>query len=378
MKPLYFDHNATTPVLPEVFEAMRPFFQDRFGNPGSPHAWGLAAKEALETARAQVAALVRAAPDEIVFTACATESNNMVLLGCLREHPGARLVTSAVEHPAVLQPARFLKERGVDVEILPVDGQGLLAPEAVARACEKSTRLVSVMLANNETGALQPVARIAEAAHRAGALLHTDAAQACGKIPVDVGGLGVDFLTIAGHKLYAPKGVGALYLRRGLDLPPLLLGGGQERGLRSGTENVALAVGLGAACAVASQGLEAEAGRQRGLGERLLAGLAALDVEFLVHAADAPRLPNTLSIGFRNQDAGRLVEGLALRDAAVSAGAACHAGQSTVSHVLAAMDAPQDYAQGTLRFSWGRSTTTEDVDELLARLDDVLRELKIG
>lgn len=376
MRPLYFDHNATTPVLPEVFEAMRPYFQDRFGNPGSPHAWGLAAKEALEAARAQVAALIGAEPVEIVFTSCATESNNMVLLGLLRDRPGARLVTSAVEHPAVLQPAKFLRERGADVEVLAVDRDGLLDPAAVARACGKPTRLVSVMLANNETGALQPVAGIAHAARTAGALVHTDAAQACGKIPVDVRELGVDFLTLAGHKLYAPKGVGALYLRTGLDLPPLLLGGGQERGLRSGTENVALACGLGAACALAARDLEAEAQRQRGLGKRLLAGLTALDAAFLVHAGNAPRLPNTLSIGFRNLDAGRLVEGLALRDAAVSAGAACHAGQSTVSHVLTAMDAPAEYAQGTLRFSWGRSTTADDVDELLVRLDHVLRELK--
>jgi cysteine desulfurase len=376
MRPLYFDYNATTPVSPEVFEAMRPLFQERFGNPGSPHAWGLAAREALDTARGQVAALINAGPDEIVFTSCATESNNMALLGLLRDRPGARLVTSAVEHPAVLRPARFLQERGADVDILAVDGQGLLDPKAVARACEQPTRLVSVMLANNETGALQPVAEIAKAAHAAGALLHTDAAQACGKIPVDVRELDVDFLTLAGHKLSAPKGVGALYLRRGLDLPPLLLGGGQERGLRSGTENVALAVGLGAACALAARGLEAEAERQRGLGRRLLAGLGALDVEFLVHAKDAARLPNTLSVGFRGLDAGRLVEGLALRDAAVSAGAACHAGESSVSHVLTAMGAPLEYAQGTLRFSWGRSTTADDVDELLARLDDVLLETR--
>ena len=322
MKPLYFDHNATTPVLPEVFEAMRPLFQDRFGNPGSPHAWGLAAKEALETARAQVAALIHAEPREILFTSCATESNNMVLLGLLRDVPNARLATSAVEHPAVLQPAKFLRERGADVEVLAVDRDGLLDPAAVARACGKPTRLVSVMLANNETGALQPVAEIARAARASGALVHTDAAQACGKIPVDVNELGVDFLTLAGHKLYAPKGVGALYLRRGLDLPPLLLGGGQERGLRSGTENVALACGLGAACALAARDLEAEAERQRRLGDRLLAGLGALDAELLVHTRNAPRLHNTLSIGFRDLDAGLLVEGLALRDAAVSAGAA--------------------------------------------------------
>lgn len=378
MRPLYFDHNATTPVLPEIFEAMRPCFQGRFGNLGSQHAWGLAAKEALEAARAQVAALIGAAPAEIVFTSCATESNTMVLLGLLRDRPGARLATSAVEHPAVLQPAKFLRERGTDVEVLAVDRDGLLDPNAVARACGTPTRLVSVMLANNETGAIQPVAGIARAARAAGALVHTDAAQACGKIPVDVNELSVDFLTLAWHKLYAPKGVGALYLRKGLDLPPLLLGGGQERGLRSGTENVAQACGLGAACALAARGLEAEAGRQRRLGDRLLAGLGALDVKFVIHASNAPRLPNTLGIGFRSLDAGRLVEGLALRDAAVSAGTACHAWQSTVSHVLTAMDVPAEYAQGTLRFSWDRSTTAEDVDELLVRPADVLRELKVS
>lgn len=376
MRPLYFDHNATTPVAPEVREALRPCFEGAFGNPGSPHGFGLAAKELLEQARARVAAFIHAEPSEIVFTSCATESNNTVLLGLFRDDPRARLVTSAVEHPAILEPARYLAAQGLDLEVLPVDGRGLVDPQDAARACARKTRLVSVMLANNETGTIQPVEEIAAAARAAGVLVHSDAAQACGKIPVDVRELDVDFLTMAGHKFYAPKGVGALYVRSGLDLTPLLRGGGQERGRRSGTENVALAVALGAACALAGQDLEAEGQRQRRLGGQLLAGLRSLDREFTVHSEGVPRLPNTLSVGFRGLDAGRLVERLALRDVAVSAGAACHAGEARVSPVLTAMRVPEEYALGTLRLSWGRSTTEADVADLLGRLAEVLSEQK--
>ncbi len=297
MKPLYFDYNATTPVAPRVFEAMRPFFTDRFGNPGSGHVFGYEAKKAVDAARERVAALIGAAPEEIVFTSCATESNNMVLRGVFSDFTG-HLVTTAIEHPAILMPARELAGRGVGASIAPVDGQGVADPDAVLREMTPGARLVSVMLANNETGAIQPVAEIARKARERGALVHTDASQAVGKIPVDVDALGVDFLTIAGHKLYAPKGVGALYVRKGLSLPPLLAGGGQERGMRSGTENTAYMAALGEACAMAAEDVNAEAARQREIGDYLAGGLSRLNLDIRVHSDKAARLPNTLCLGF--------------------------------------------------------------------------------
>ncbi len=374
VKPLYFDHNATTPVHPQVFKAMRPFLVEKFGNPGSPHQWGLEAREALEEARMNVAGLINADPEEIFFTSCATESNNMVLFGTLGLSEG-RFVTSAVEHPAILEPARALRRYGLETTLVPVDRNGLVDPEAVRKACRRDTKLVSIMLANNEVGAVQPVRRIGSLLER-GVFFHSDAAQAVGKIPVDVKELGLDFMTIAGHKLYAPKGVGALYVRKGLSLPPQLYGGGQEYGLKSGTENVAFAVALGAACLLAKEDMEAETTRQRDLGLAFLAELDGLDQECILHAKDAPRLPNTMSIGFRNLPADRIVEGLALADVGVSPGAACHSAEVKISHVLEAMEVPREFALGTVRFSWGRSTTLEDVRELGNRLGRVLNEVR--
>ena len=374
MKPLYFDYNATTPVLPPVREAMLPFLGDSFGNPGSGHAWGLVAQRAVEQAREQVARLLGAEPEEIIFTSCATESDNLALAGTLE--PGDELVTSAVEHPAIMEYLPVLEARGVKVTLVPVDDQGRVSVAAVQEACTPRTRLISVMLANNETGAIQPVAEIAAWARQRGILVHSDAAQAVGKIPVDVGELGVDLLSLAGHKLYAPKGVGALYLRRGVELRPMLYGGGQERGLRPGTENVPHWVGLGRACQLAGQDLEAEMERQRELGRRFLAGLEAQGRDFRLHSREAPRLPGTMSIGFAGLRAGDILSGLVAREVGASAGAACHGDTTTVSHVLAAMKVPESYALGTIRFSWGRPTSAEDVDELLRRLGQVLDELE--
>lgn len=374
VKPLYFDHNATTPVHDKVFRAMRPFLTEKFGNPGSPHHWGLEAREALEEARANVASLINADPEEIFFTSCATESNNMVLFGTLGLSEG-RFVTSAVEHPAILEPAKALRRYGLETTLVPVDENGLVDPEEVIKACRRGTKLVSIMLANNEVGAIQPVQRISSMLGP-GTFLHSDAAQAVGKIPVDVKELGLDFMTIAGHKLYAPKGVGALYVRKGLSLPPHLYGGGQEYGLKSGTENVAFAVALGAACLLAKDDLEEETRRQRDLGLLFLAELDALGHDYILHAQNAPRLPNTMSIGFRNLPADRIVEGLALADVGVSPGAACHSTDVRISHVLEAMEVPREYALGTIRFSWGRSTTAEDVRELGERLGRVIRGIR--
>jgi cysteine desulfurase len=372
MRDLYFDYNATTPVAPEVREAILPFLGPAFGNPSSGHSWGLQAKEAVNDARKRVARLINAEPDEIYFTACATESNNLVIQGVMGQ--GGRMLTSAVEHPAVLEPARVCEDRGAALTVVPVDSDGVVDPDAVAGLLAPGARLVSVMLANNESGAIQPVWDLAPACIASGALLHADAAQAVGKIPVDVRALGVDFLTIAGHKLYAPKGVGALYVRRGVELPPLCFGGGQERALRPGTENVALIAGLGAACELAAHGLEEEMARQRRLGDILLDGLGRLGVALTVHGEHARRLPNTLFVNFGGYEAPRLLESAALAGIGLSAGAACHGPQAgRLSHVLEAMGVPQERGAGTLRLSWGRYTTEEHVLELISRLPDVLR-----
>lgn len=374
MKPLYFDYNATTPVHPRVFEAMRPYLTAAFGNPGSGHAWGLAAKRAVERARGRLAALLGAREEEIVFTGSATESNNTVLMGLFPDFRG-RLATTAVEHPAVLEPARYLASRGVDLDIAPVDANGLPDPDDMAELIDDRTRLVSVMLAQNETGAILPVAEIASLARGRGVPVHADAAQAVGKIPVDVEALGVDYLTAAGHKFGAPKGVGALFVRSGRDLPPLLRGGGQEAGRRSSTENVALIVGLGEAAAIAAEDLPAEAARQREIGDIILAGLSALPLDMAVHAAGAPRLPNTLCVGLAGLTATDVLSSCVGFEVGISAGAACHGSGHSLSHVLVAMGAPERYALGTLRISWGRGVTHDDARELVSRLGRVVAQL---
>lgn len=376
MQPIYLDYNATTPILPRVFEAMRPYLTQHFGNPSSGHAWGLAAARAVAKGRGQVAALLNCAPEEIVYTSCATESNTTVLRGLCEHKPGAHLVISAVEHPATMACAAFLESVGVSVSKVPVDAQGVVAPSAVAAACRPETALISIMLANNETGAIQPISEIAAIAKERGIPLHADAAQAVGKIPVDVAALGVDFLTVAGHKLFAPKGVGALFVRRGVPLTPMLRGGGQEQGLRAGTENVPYIVALGEACALAAEDLDAEMARQEELGRVFLAGLEKLGALFVLHSAKAPRLPNTMAVGFKGYRAVDILSGLVGMDVALSAGAACHGDTTTVSHVLTAMAVPDEYAFGTLRFSWGRPTSREQVEEVLDRLGQVLAGLK--
>jgi len=374
MRPLYFDHNATTPVAARVFAAMRPYFEDRFGNPGSAHIWGLRAKQAVDGARAAVAALIGATPGEIVFTGCATEANNAVLFGHFPDRAG-HLAVSALEHPSVMAPARALSASGVEVSVIPSGPGGRVAPAVAAARILPQTRLVSVMYAQNETGVLQPAAEIAAAAHAAGAAMHVDASQAVGKIAVNVDALGADFLTVAGHKLYAPKGVGALYVRKGLELPPFLLGGGQEGGLRSGTENVALIVGLGEACAMAADDVAAEAGRQAAVRDAVEAGLLGLGFEAMVHGRDEPRLPNTTFIGFTGFRATDILSECVLEEIGCGAGAACHGADTSVSPVLTAMGVPRDYALGTIRLSLGRGTTMDDGRELVERLAGILRRL---
>ena len=364
-KPVYLDYNATTPLTEDVIEAMRPFLEVHFGNPSSQHFYGQITHQAVETARRQVAHLIRAHPNEIIFTSGGTESNNLALRGAARAGNGDKnhIITSAVEHPAVTEVCQFMEIEGFEITTLPVDEFGLVSPLDLQSTLRSDTLLVSIMHANNEVGTIQPIQTLADLAHESGALFHTDAAQSVGKIPVNVEELGVDLLSIAGHKLYAPKGVGALYIREGVRLKKITFGAGQERGLRPGTENVLEIIGLGRAAQGARQDLEANRQHFKTMRDRLEAGLmAALGEENLkVNGHPEKRLPNTLNISFKGMRANDLLEKIQA-DVAASAGAACHADQVQISSVLAAMEIPVKWAQGTLRFSVGRMTRTEEID----------------
>jgi cysteine desulfurase len=364
--PIYLDYNATTPIADEVAEAMRPYLDEVYGNPSSAHPYGQQTRAAVEKARAQVAALLGCQPAEVVFTSGGTESNNTVIKGVAEASggQGGHIVVSVVEHPAVLEPCRWLAGRGYRITRLPVDGLGRVAPDEVASAIEPDTILVSVMLANNEVGTIQPIAEIGQIAHARGVLLHSDAAQAVGKIPVDVNALGVDFLSVAGHKFYAPKGIGALFIREGRHIAPLMHGAGQESGRRAGTENVLEIVGLGQAAEMARRELPDSLPRIRQLRDRLWEALAGSIPDIRRNGDPAPDggLPNTLSVSFRQVEANTLLGVIGDRVAA-SAGAACHANSVTISKVLEAMHVPLDYAMGTVRLSLGLHTTAEEVDD---------------
>jgi cysteine desulfurase len=362
MHPVYLDYNATTPVDPAVADAIAPYLREHFGNPSSSHVYGRRAHEAVERARTEVAALVGAAPAEIVFTGCATEANNLAVLGVTRALHGKKrhVVTSAVEHPAVAQPCARLAEDGWEVTVVPADAHGRIDPEAVGGALRDDTALVSIMLANNEVGTLQPVAEIAALARRGGAVVHTDAAQAAGKIPVDVGALGVDLLTLAGHKFYAPKGVGALYVRAGTSIAAVIAGADHERGLRPGTENVPAIVGLGAAARLARERSVHATEHLCRLRDALHAALAEGVPALELNGHPEHRLPNTLNVSFPRAS-GRELLRAAESDVAASLGAACHAESDGVSGVLAAMGIGYARAAGAVRLSVGMSTTDEEV-----------------
>ena len=361
MLPVYMDHNSTTPTDPRVVDAMLPYLLEHWGNTGSRHRWGQAARDGLERARAQVAALIGAHADEIVFTSGGTESNNMVIHGSAAARPDrSHYVTTAVEHGAVRGPLEVLVARGATLDVLAVDGEGrAMLPDEVPAG----TNLVSMMLANNEVGTVQPVRAMAALARDAGAWMHTDAAQAVGKIPVDVRELDVDLMSIAGHKLYAPKGVGALYIRRGIELSPWAYGAGQERGLRPGTIDVASAVALGAAAELARDGVVAEAARLQALKDRLWAGLAAAIPGAHRHGEERG-LPNTLNVGFPGVTGAAVLDHA--RRTAASTGSACHDGETaTPSTVLTAMGVPRDQALGAVRLSMGHGTSEADVDVVI-------------
>ena len=376
MPPIYLDNNATTPVAREVADAMVPFLYEHFGNPSSPYAYGAVTKQAVAAARAQVAGGVGCEAAEIIFTSGGTESNNYAIKGVAlagRER-SRHIITSAVEHPAVVEVCRWLEGQGFQITVLPVDGYGLVDPGDLERAITPETLLVTVMHANNEVGTIQPIAELAAIAHRHGAWMHTDAAQSMGKIPVDVEALGVDLLTVAGHKLYAPKGIGALYVRSGVALDLLIHGAGQEGGRRPGTENVLLAVGLGCACEIAGRDLDANMVHFAAMRGRLYEGLARELGEAAIRRNGHPEkcLPNTLSLSFRGVEANTLLAEIA-DEVAASAGAACHADEVDVSAVLQALQLPTEWAVGTVRFSVGRSTTADQIDRAVAVVAEAAR-----
>ncbi len=376
-KPIYLDYNGTTPHDREVIAAMRPYLESVFGNPSSAHWYGIQPKQAVEKARRQVAGLVHCRPEEILFTSGGTESNNHAIQGAARALKAKRrhIITSAFEHPAVLEVCRHLSAEGFETTYVPVDAQGMVAPGDIAKAIRPDTILITIMHANNEVGTIQPIAEIAALARARGIVMHTDAAQSLGKIPVDVQSLGVDLLSVAGHKLYAPKGIGALFVRQSLTLEKFCHGAGQEKGQRAGTENVLEIVGLGQACEIAARDMNANMAHLRAMRDRLHQGIAARLQDVRLNGHPDQRLPNTVSLAFKKIIANRLLEEIGL-EVAASAGAACHADTVAVSHVLEAMQVPLEWAQGTLRFSVGRMTTAEEVDravEVVARAVSKLR-----
>jgi cysteine desulfurase len=361
-RPIYLDYNATTPVAPEVADEMLPYLREHFGNPSSSHAYGRVAAQAVATARAQVAALIGARAEEIVFTGCATEANNLALLGVARAIARSKrhLVVSAIEHPAVMAPAKHRQEEGWDLTVVPVDRFGRLSPDDIARALRPDTALVSVMHANNEIGTVQPIEEIARITRRRGVLLHTDAAQSAGKIAVDVNALGVDLLSLAGHKFYATKGVGALYVRQNTPVLPIAFGADHERGLRPGTENVPAIVGFGVAARLARERLPDVTKHLRRMRDQLHAHLFEAIPGLILNGHPEERLPNTLNVSFPRTDGRSLLE-RASHIVAASVGSACHSEHDTVSGVLAAIGVDAARATGAVRLSVGTMTTADEV-----------------
>jgi len=372
-RAIYLDHNATTPVASEVFEAMAPFLRDDFGNPSSAHALGRRAHAAVERARAEVAELIAAAPDEILFTSGGTEATNIAIRGAPKASGRRKIATSAIEHPATEQCCTLLENEGFEVERIVPQSNGCVDAARFARAVDDKTALVTIIHAQNEIGTIQPVAEIASAARQKGALVHADAAQSLGKIQVDVRALGVDLLSIAGHKLYAPKGIGALYVRHGLRLPPLLVGAGQEQGRRPGTENVPFIVALGAACRIAAAKIKDEERRLRALNAEFL-DLLRRNVPMLRLVGEGgARLPNTLNVLFPGVSGRRLLE--RCEYVLASTGSACHADREEPSAILTALGIAAATALGAVRLSLGRGTTHRDVELAAKDLSAAWRDL---
>jgi cysteine desulfurase len=375
MRRVYLDNNATTPVLPEVFEAMLPYFSERFGNASSIHHYGQETRAAVEAARDSVAALLGCRASEIVFTSGGTESDNLAIAGLTA--PGDHAITSNIEHHAVLHAVKHLEKIGCEITCLPVDGRGLVDPDDVRQALRPNTKLISIMMANNETGVLQPFEEIERSAAEAEIFFHTDAVQAAAKIPIDVARVGCDALSISGHKIHAPQGVGALYIRKGTRLEPLFHGGRHERSRRAGTENVAGIVGLGKAAELAMQGFEnGDDQKLAALRDRLQQGILSQIGEAGVNGEGAVRVPNTTNIYFDHIDGESLVIALDLKGLAVSSGAACSSGAIEPSHVLTAMGLRPNRARASIRFSLGKQTTAEDIDFALALVPETVARLR--
>ena len=375
--PVYLDYNATTPLLPEVVDAMLPYLREHFGNPSSEHEIGRRARTAVEDSRQRVATMLGCSSDEIVFTSGGTEANNLAIRGVTEARPDHRhLVTSVIEHPATASPCHWLERHGYRISWIGVEADGRVRVDEVTTALAPHTALVTVMHANNETGVVQPIADIARAAQHHGAIVHTDAAQSIGKIPVDVQTLGVDLLSVAGHKLYAPKGVGALFVRRGTPLAPFVLGAGHERGIRPGTENVASIVGLGVACESACRDMAAWTARVHQLRDELWRRLREQVPGIALNGHVDQRLPNTLNVRFPVVSGTELLA--ATPEIAASTGSACHDGQESASAVILAMGVPAAEAVGTVRLTLGRMTTTDDITraaEALARAWQSIRSI---
>jgi cysteine desulfurase len=375
MRRIYLDNNATTPVLPEVFEAMRPYFGERFGNASSIHHYGQAARAAVERARDSVASLLGCRPAEIVFTSGGTEADNLAIAGLTSA--GDHIITSSIDHHAVLHACKHLEETGCDVTYVPVDGRSLVDPDDVRRALRSNTKLISIMMANNETGVLQPVEEVGKIATEANVYFHTDAVQAAGKVPIDVKRIGCNALSISGHKMHAPQGVGVLYVRRGTHLQPLFYGGRHERSRRAGTENVPGIVALGKAAEVAMQGFERGDDKNMAiLRDRLQQGILAQVEEAGVNGDGAPRVPNTSNIYFDHAEGESMVISLDLKGLAVSTGAACSSGAIEPSHVLIAMGLRAGQARSSIRFSLGKQNSAEDIDIALALVPETVARLR--
>lgn len=375
MKPIYLDYNATTPIAPEVADAMIPYLKDFFGNPSSSHFYGRQGKEAVDKARKQVASMLNCDASELIFTSGGSESNNYALKGYVfaNQDKGKHIITSSIEHPAIIEVCKFLETEGFEVTYLPVDGTGRVQLSDVKNAIRPDTILISVMYANNEVGTLQPISEISRLAKENNIVVHSDCAQAVGKVPVNIGELGIDLLSIAGHKLYGPKGVGVLYIRKGIKLQKLIHGADHEGNLRAGTENVLEIVGLGKAAELAMEKEDERSKHEKDLIQLLQSNLSHIsDVQFNGSAEFC--LPNTLSVSFKNLQANEILANL--KNVAASAGAACHTDSISVSSTLEAMKVPLEYAMGTIRFSVGRYTTKEEIELASKEIIDLINILR--
>jgi len=377
MRTVYADNNATTAVAPEVLQAMLPFFKEHYGNPSSMHLFAVEPQEAIARARDQVARLLGADSSEIVFTSCGTESDSAAIRGVLEAYPFKRhIVTTKVEHAAVLSLCQHLQASGYQVTFLSVDGEGRLDLDELDRAVTEDTALVSVMYANNETGVVTPVEQIGQIVKRKGVIFHTDAVQAVGKLPIDLANSTIDLLSMSGHKIHAPKGIGALYVRRGVRCAPFMIGGHQERGRRGGTENVPYMVGLGRACELASEDLAAETERERRMCDRLEQQLLDRVPNMRINGDREHRLPNTLNVSFEFVEGEAILLLLSQAGVAAASGSACTSGSLEPSHVLRAMGVPFTFAHGSVRFSFSRYNREEDVDQIVETLVPIIARLR--